>query len=232
MLLTVSSSSIVVTAYLGYQSGKSNLTNRAFNQLTSVRASKAYQIESYFKTIRNHIQTLSNDISVETAIIEFTNTYRQLESISLPTDTSQKITAYYQNEFLPKLAKTEQGSPVLNSFLPESTASNYLQYHYIATNPNPIGKKHLLNKASDGSEYSRIHDRYHPIFRNIIEKFGYYDMFLIDSQGNIVYTVYKETDFATNLTTGAYNDSNLARLTSAVRRSKQKDYAAIIDFES
>jgi len=232
MLLTVSSSSIVVTAYLGYQSGKSNLTDRAFNQLTSVRASKAYQIESYFKTIRNHIQTLSNDISVGTAIIEFTNAYRQLESVSLPADNSQKITAYYQNEFLPKLAKTEQGSPVLNSFLPESTASNYLQYHYIATNPNPIGKKHLLDKANDGSEYSRIHERYHPIFRNIIEKFGYYDMFLIDPQGTVVYTVYKETDFTTNYTTGAYNDSNLARLVAAVRRSKQKDYASIIDFES
>jgi len=232
MLLTVSSSSIVVTAYLGYQSGKSNLTDRAFNQLTSVRASKAYQIESYFKTIRNHLQTLSNDISVGTAIIEFTNAYRQLESVTLPTDNSQKITAYYQNEFLPKLAKTEQGSPVLNSFLPESTASNYLQYHYIATNPNPIGKKHLLDKANDGSEYSRIHERYHPIFRNIIEKFGYYDMFLIDPQGTVVYTVYKETDFTTNYTTGAYNDSNLARLVAAVRRSKQKDYASIIDFES
>jgi class 3 adenylate cyclase len=232
MLLTVSSSSIVVTAYLGYQSGKSNLTDRAFNQLTSVRASKAYQIESYFKTIRNHIQTLSNDISVGTAILEFTRAYSQLESVTLPADNSQKITAYYQNEFLPKLAKTEQGSPVLNSFLPESTASNYLQYHYIATNPNPIGKKHLLDKANDGSEYSRIHERYHPIFRNIIEKFGYYDMFLIDPQGTVVYTVYKETDFTTNYTTGAYNDSNLARLVAAVRRSKQKDYASIIDFES
>ncbi|NMF58826.1 adenylate/guanylate cyclase domain-containing protein [Pseudanabaena yagii] len=232
MLLTVSSSSIVVTAYLGYQSGKSNLTDRAFNQLTSVRASKAYQIESYFNTIRNHIQTLSNDISVGTAIIEFTNAYRQLESVTLPADNSQKITAYYQNEFLPKLAKTGQGLPVLNSFLPESTASNYLQYHYIATNPNPIGKKHLLDKANDGSEYSRIHERYHPIFRNIIEKFGYYDMFLIDPQGTVVYTVYKETDFTTNYTTGAYNDSNLARLVAAVRRAKQKDYASIIDFES
>jgi class 3 adenylate cyclase len=232
MLLTVSSSSIVVTAYLGYQSGKSNLTDRAFNQLTSVRASKAYQIESYFKTIRNHLQTLSNDISVGTAILEFTKAYSQLESVTLPADNSQKITAYYQNEFLPKLAKTEQGSPVLNSFLPESTASNYLQYHYIATNPNPIGKKHLLDKANDGSEYSRIHERYHPIFRNIIEKFGYYDMFLIDPQGTVVYTVYKETDFTTNYTTGAYNDSNLARLVAAVRRAKQKDYASIIDFES
>lgn len=232
MLLTVSSSSILVTAYLGYQSGKSNLTDRVFNQLTSVRASKAYQIESYFKTIRNHIQTLSIDPSVGSAIAEFTNAYRQLENAALPADTTPKINAYYQNEFLPKLAKTGQGSPVINSFLPESIASKYLQYHYIANNSNPVGKKHLLDKANDGSDYSRIHERYHPIFRNIIEKFGYYDMFLIDPQGTVVYTVYKETDFTTNFTTGAYNDSNLSRLVATVRRSKQKDYASIIDFES
>jgi class 3 adenylate cyclase len=232
MLLTVSSSSIVVTAYLGYQSGKSNLTDRAFNQLTSVRASKAYQIESYFKNTRNHIQILSNDPSMSLAIAEFTKAYQQLETAQLPEEGAKKIKAYYQNEFLPKLAQSEQGSPVLDSFLPASTASNYLQYHYIAANSNAIGKKHLLDKANDGSEYSNVHERYQPIFRNIIEKFGYYDMFLIDPQGNIVYTVYKETDFATNLTTGAYNDSNLARLAASVRRSKQKDYASIIDFES
>ena len=232
MLLTVSSSSILVTAYLGYQSGKSNLTDRVFNQLTSVRASKAYQIESYFKTIRNHIQTLSNDPSVGTALSEFTNAYRQLEAVPLPNNASAKLTAYYQNEFLPKLAQTEQGSPVLNSFLPEAIASNYLQYHYIANNSNPIGKKHLLDKANDSSEYSRLHERYHPIFRNIIEKFGYYDLFLIDPDGRIVYTVYKETDFASSLTVGAYNESNLARLFASVRRSKEKDYARIIDLES
>ncbi len=232
MLLTVSSSSILVTAYLGYQSGKSNLTDRVFNQLTSVRASKAYQIESYFKTIRNHIQTLSNDPSVGIAITEFTNAYRQLDTVPLPVDASSKLTAYYQNEFLPKLAQTEQGSPVLNSFLPEAIASNYLQYHYIANNSNPIGKKHLLDKANDSSEYSRLHSRYHPIFRNIIEKFGYYDLFLIDPDGRIVYTVYKETDFASSLTVGAYNESNLARLFASVRRSKEKDYARIIDLES
>jgi len=232
MLLTVSSSSILVTAYLGYRSGQANLTDRVFNQLTSVRASKAYQIESYFKMIRNHVQTLSNDLSTASAIAEFTNAYRQLENVPLPADASAKINAYYQNEFLPKLAQTELGSPVLNSFLPESIASNYLQYHYIANNSNPIGKKHLLDKAKDNSEYSRLHERYHPIFRNIIEKFGYYDLFLIDPDGRIVYTVYKETDFATSLVVGAYNESNLARLFSSVRRSKEKNYARIIDLES
>ena len=232
MLLTVSSSSILVTAYLGYRSGQANLTDRVFNQLTSVRASKAYQIESYFKMIRNHVQTLSNDLSTASAIAEFTNAYRQLENAPLPADASVKINGYYENEFLPKLGQSEQGSPVLNSFLPESIASNYLQYHYIANNSNPIGKKHLLDKAQDNSQYSRLHERYHPIFRNIIEKFGYYDLFLIDPDGRIVYTVYKETDFATSLVVGAYNESNLARLFSSVRRSKEKNYARIIDLES
>ena len=202
MLLTVSSCSILVTAYLGYRSGQSNLTDRVFSQLTSLRSSKAYQIESYFKTVRNHIQTLSEDPTVVAAMNEFTGTYRQLETVEVPVEFNQKLTVYYQDEFLPKLAKTKQGSPMLNSFLPESLASYYLQYHYIAANPNPIGKKDLLNAAQDSSQYSRIHARYHPIFRNIIKRFGYYDMFLISPQGTIVYTVYKETDFTTNLTTG------------------------------
>jgi class 3 adenylate cyclase len=232
MLLTVSSCSILVTAYLGYRSGKSNLTDRVFNQLTSVRASKAYQIEAYITTIRNHVQTLSEDPFVIAAMNDFTNAYQQLDSVQVSPDAKEKLRAYYRNEFLPRLAKNEQGSPVLDSFLPETAASDYLQYHYIAGNPNPVGEKDVLNSASDDSRYSQIHAQVHPILRNIIKKFGYYDLFLIDPQGTIVYTVYKETDFTSNLTTGAYNESNLARLLATVRRSKERGYSSIIDFEA
>jgi class 3 adenylate cyclase len=232
MLLTVSSCSILVTAYLGYRSGQSNLTDRVFSQLTSLRASKADQIEAYFETIHDHIQTLSEMPSLVEALRSFTLAYRQLETTPISTALDQTLTDYYRDEFLPRLAKTEEGSPVLDSFLPTDKAGYYLQYHYIAANPNPVGKKHLLNAASDGSDYSRIHARYHPIFRNIIEKFGYYDMFLIDPQGTIVYTVYKETDFTSSLTTGPYNETNLAQLVARVRQRKEKNYAQLIDFEA
>lgn len=231
MMLLVSSCSILVTAYLGYRSGQSNLTDRVFSQLTSLRASKAYQIETYFKTIRNHVQTLSIMPSVVTAMQEFTAAYRQLETVPVPSEVNQQLTTYYRDQFLPKLAKTQPGSPVLNSFLPETKASEYLQYYYIAGNPNPVGQKDLLNSAQDSSRYSQVHAQYHSIFRDIIKKFGYYDMFLINPQGTIVYTVYKETDFTSNLITGPYNESNLARLVASVRRSKGKNYATTIDFE-
>jgi class 3 adenylate cyclase len=232
ILLTVSSLSILVTAYLGYRSGQANLTDRAFSQLTSLRASKAYQIETYIRTIRNHIQTLSEDPSVVAAMRDFSRTYHQLDTVAEQPERQAKLTAYYQNEFLPRLAKTGQGSPVLGVFLPETAASTYLQYHYIAANPNPVGKKDALDQANDSSAYSQVHGRLHPTFRTIIKNFGYYDMFLIDPQGTVVYTVYKETDFTSNLITGPYNDSNLARLVAAVRRARKQGYAQIADFES
>lgn len=232
MLLAVSGCSILLTAYLGYRSGKSNLTERVFNQLTSVQASKAYQIESYFRTIRNHIETLSEMPSVITAMQDFTEAYNQLASVELPTEANLQLNRYYQKEFLPRLAKTGQGTPVEEAFFPQWKTSVYLQYYYIAANPHPIKKKDALTLARDGSNYSRIHERYHPIFRSIIKKFGYYDLFLIDTQGNIIYTVYKETDFASNLDTGTYSDSNLARLVKNIRRAKDKNYARIIDFEA
>jgi class 3 adenylate cyclase len=232
ILLGVSSFSILVTAYLGYQSGQANLTSRVFSQLTSLRASKAYQIESYFKTIHHHTETLSEDPSIIAAMQEFSGAYRQLATVNVPPALDQKLTAYYQTEFLPRLAKVEEGSPVLGSYLLQANASRYLQYQYIANNPHPVGKKHQLDSAQDSSVYSRIHARYHPIFRKIIEKFGYYDMFLIDPQGTIVYTVFKETDFTSNLNLGPYKTSNLARLHSQVQQVKEKDYAQIIDFES
>jgi class 3 adenylate cyclase len=53
---------------------------------------------------------------------------------------------------------------------------------------------------------------------------------LINPQGEIVYTVFKETDYATSLQTGPYRDSNLARLVNQVIASKQKDFTQLEDF--
>jgi class 3 adenylate cyclase len=230
MLLAVSGCSIVVITYLGYRSGQENLTDRVFSQLTSVRASKADRIEAYFKNINNHTQTLSEDPSIVSALQDFTAAHRKLQDAPMTPTIDRQLTSYYRDAFLPRLTKSEIGTPVIESYLPKTPAARYLQYHYIAANPHPVGKKMLLDDARDGSEYSQIHSRYHPIFRNIVQKFGYYDMFLIDPQGTVVYTVFKETDFTTNYQTGAYKDSNLAQLNSIVQAAKTRNYARLTDF--
>lgn len=231
MLLVVSLCAMLTSTYICSSNGKAILTESILNQLTSLRAAKTYQIQDYFETLHNHIQTLSEDLTVVAAIEEFKTAYHQLEKSTVPTDFDKKIDTYYSTQFIPRLARTNQGSPILAYYTPKTSASRYLQYHYIAANPNPVSKKLLLDDPGDASSYSRVHARYHPIFRNIVEKYGYYDMFLIEPEGTIVYTVFKETDFTTNLINGSYNESNLASAIAAARGSKGKGYVKIVDFK-
>lgn len=49
-------------------------------------------------------------------------------------------------------------------------------------------------------------------FQNIIKQNRFYDLFLINTKGDIVYSAIKETDLATNLNTGRYANTNLAKV--------------------
>ena len=164
------------------------------------------------------------------AVQEFDAAYQQLGATPLPPNAQQALERYYTKEFLPRLDKFNSGSPILDAYMVRSPASRYLQYHYIAANPNPVSRKQLLDRASDGTTYSQVHGLYHPIFRNIVSKFGYYDMFLINPQGQVVYTVFKETDFASDMGNGPYQGSNLAALIRQVIASKEKGFTNLADF--
>jgi methyl-accepting chemotaxis protein len=76
--------------------------------------------------------------------------------------------------------------------------TNILKSAYITDNPNPLGDKHKLDAASTGTAYDETHRKYHPWFRQLLETRGYYDIFLFNNHGDLVYTVFKEEDFATN----------------------------------
>jgi len=78
-----------------------------------------------------------------------------------------------------------------------------LQDAFITNNPNPTGQKHLLDSAENFSlRYNSMHVNHHPNFRSHLEVKGYYDIFLFDPDGNLIYTVFKELDFATNFAEG------------------------------
>ena len=106
-----------------------------------------------------------------------------------------------------------------------------LQAAYITNNPNETGQKHKLDAAADGSAYSAAHKRYHPWLRHFLETKGYYDIFLFSPNGDLVYTVFKELDYATNLVSGPYKDSGLGKVFRMARDNPKADYQAFVDFE-
>ena len=235
-LLGVSLGSILVVGYISLERGRTILKESIFNQLTSIRTSKAHQFELFFENLRNQVEVFCQDKMFVAAMVEFRAAYdeiEQLESDKIPEGWDQKIAAYYTDEFFPRLTKNISGDPVLNVYQPIRPAAKYLQYHYIANNPQPVGEKNALVEAKDGSTYSQIHKKYHHLFDDIVQKFGYYDLFLIDPEtGNIVYSVYKETDYATSLLKGPYRRSNLAKAVDAVLDNPEQGAIQLLDFES
>jgi len=106
----------------------------------------------------------------------------------------------------------------------DGNASTDMRRLYISDNPHPLGKKDELVAATDGSEWSAMHDRHHVGLRSYQRARGYYDLFLFDLDGNLVYSVFKEDDFALNFTSGKYKDSGLGEAFQAARDLKSGEF--------
>lgn len=114
----------------------------------------------------------------------------------------------------------------------QGNQSKILRDLYITSNPHKAGEKEKLDYAKDQSLYSKAHASYHPWFRSFLYAREYYDIFLIDPQGNLVYSVFKEADYATNLNTGEWKDTDLAHSFRAARDSGVEGEKFFFDFKS
>jgi methyl-accepting chemotaxis protein len=86
-----------------------------------------------------------------------------------------------------------------------------LNADFVANNPMPAGKRaEFMGEKVEGA-YGAVHAREHAQIRRVARDKGYYDIFFINTAGDVVYTVEKEADFGTNLRSGAWRGTGLAR---------------------
>mgnify|MGYP003980572983 FL=1 len=109
-------------------------------------------------------------------------------------------------------------------------ANAHLIRHYISENKRE--NKALLSDPGDGSRYSAAHRQFHPDFRKTLKSFAYHDVFLINLDGNLLYTVVKEIDFASNLLSGQWQNTNLAHAFQAAIRNPNQTTLVFEDFEN
>ncbi|GAX59511.1 adenylate cyclase, family 3 protein [Candidatus Scalindua japonica] len=207
------------------------------NKLAAINATKREQIKEYFNQVRNHVISLSGDYMIIDAMNQFKRAFRDVKKGKKNDDSKifqyrSDLSNYYGGEYLARLNRNTKERRTIEQYFPSDDEAIILQYHYIANNLNPTGSKDNLEIASDGSQYSKVHSKYHPVIRDYQKRFGYYDIFLIDEQtGHIVYSVFKEADFATNLLTGPYQETNLAGVFKEVRYATDKEFVKLVDFD-
>ncbi|UAB72733.1 methyl-accepting chemotaxis protein [Vibrio sp. SCSIO 43132] len=206
--------------------------DRATSQLISIREIKKREIESYFDQIRYQLETLADNNSTKSALKDFTAAFNSYPENRVSESDKNKLKNYYSSEF-GKTYRESNGQNSANELNRLSQINDIgvaLQARYIGVNSNGLGEKHLLDKDTLNTSYDVAHELYHPSIRHFLEAFGYYDIFLVDNSGNVVYSVFKELDYATNLISGPYKNSGLAEAFNGAK-SQAKNQFFLVDFK-
>jgi len=198
----------LTTSYQAFTKMESDAIEQYKDSLTSKRILVTTAIEDYFSVIQKQIIVMSNDVSTIEATSAFTNAFFNYPSQS----NTQKLQSYYEQEFGGEYNKRVGTSANVNAVYSDvSDIARSLQNTYIAENSNELGGKDGLTLANDGSDYDGVHQRYHPSVRKFLQEFGFYDVFIVEpNNGHIVYSVFKELDFATSLKNGPFNNTGIA----------------------
>ncbi|THB67936.1 MAG: methyl-accepting chemotaxis protein [Desulfovibrio sp.] len=217
-----------------------SLMEKSYSQLESLRQVKKTAVERYFLDIKNQILTFSEDRMIIQAMQDFSAAFPRVRQTNNATAQDmermrQELATYYTGEFSQEYQAQNNGnSPdVQNLMAALDQDSIILQYLFIRANEHPLGSKHLLDRpGGDSTRYGELHEQIHPIIRSYLEKFGYYDIFLVDpNTGDIVYSVFKELDYSTSLIDGPYADTNFGEAFRLANAADNKDAVILVDYE-
>lgn len=184
----------------------------AAEKMNYVMEERAARVENEFVFLQNKFSQLASSQLVTDATAAFVPAFDAIstESDLTPAQAAKSMTGYFNNEYRPRLTDAGVSFRGANTYLPSNPAAQIAQAWYISENPSPVGSKHEFTAAEGDTSYNQAHARFHSSMRGYLDAFDAYDIFIVNNFGDVVYSVYKEADYATNLRKGPYANTNLA----------------------
>ncbi len=182
---------LIAVAAFSMLKAQDALQEQAYHNLEAVHEIKRYQINTYFQERQGDMGVL-----VETVSTLRQNAFDKLEA--LLTARKNEIERYFE------------------------TATNNLSI--LKDNPTTVRAIEELKDAFEaegnrtgGTQWNAAEKEFGWVFEDILNDFGYYDVFLITADGDVLYTVSKESDLGENLLRGNLRDSSLAQAFQAAQ---------------
>ncbi|MES0337113.1 MAG: methyl-accepting chemotaxis protein [Candidatus Magnetobacterium sp. LHC-1] len=224
---------ILIGSY-SYVKASGTIKQSVQNQLTFIRETKKEQIEEHFRLIAHQATSMAANRAIIDAMLEFNSAFYKVgqelgtlyDENATTNEESLRARYVYQKEHTDGVSEN-----AVEVWWPKNKTTRILQHLYISSSPYQIDNKHKYISSPDPSTYSRVHRRYHPTILSFFEKFGYYDVFLVEPKtGYIVYSTSKEVDFATSLLNGPYSNTNIAKTFEATLASSDREFVTVADF--
>ena len=234
-LLLVGLIPAVALTFFNAEVARQTLEEEALSRLSIAASNKTNSVENYLETIRDQLKSMAAHRGTQMAAETFGRVFGDFARgvKEEPAELRRELEAHYRKHFLPQLQANGggQGRSAADYLASLSGNSLALQFKYIVENPNPVGAKDDLMVSPGFQIYNTVHEQWHSSFKDFLDRFGYYDIFLIDDEtGHILYSVFKEVDFATSLKDGPYANSGLAAAFRQALSDDENTSPRFIDF--
>jgi len=201
LLLLVGLIPFLINAILDQYAASNALTERANAQLESIRELKGYQV-------LNYIREIYDDMGMLSEVVQGLRSEAINKIAGLEANKKDAVERYMRKRFA--------DAEVLAGNLSTATALQELNTAF-KEEGDKIG----------GSMWNGYKEKYGPMLDEFTQKHGYYDLLLISTDGDIVFTASEESDLGQNVVRGSLRDSGLGRMFSkALKGAALEDYSA------
>jgi len=207
----------IVLTVVSVNNAKSSLLKAELSKLSAVETSKKIEIIHYFNQLKGLLTSIAENKATKDAFLAFEDGFYNLENeIDLDIDTVKEnlkndFTENYLSDVNYEVPESAQ-KRAIDSYLPKTNNALIAQYIFITDNKEKLGEKNNMHfNPKYNSKYMQAHKKYHNSFDQILNSFALYDIFMVDLKGNLIYTDFKEKDYATNLKDGVYSNTGIAR---------------------
>ncbi len=226
----------LIIGILSLRSARSSVGERVESQLESLRVTQASQISAYFEGLADTMRVLAANPSIKSSFKELDAAFASLPGSTLASEAEQRaaVLKFFGEQFGAEFSAKNLGQSFdpaeIVAALPASALA--LQYNYIALNASALGRKNELMQAPDGSAYSEAHGRIQPFSKANVDQYGFYDIFFVNLNGEVVYSYFKEADVGTSLINGSFAKSNLGDAFRAALASNDPQKIHFADFKA
>lgn len=200
---------------IGLDEFRSSLLDAKLSQLEAVSQTKKEHIQGFLDSLGSILVMTARQHSTVTAMEKFTENFQELKSFFKVNETllQNKLLEYYRTEYLPNIHYDLPGAPEKiedTAYLPQSLNGKIAQYLYVLNDPAKYPKRKVINTSA--ISYAKTYQKYHDGLNYVRIENELFDLFLIDADGNVVYSSLKEAAFGSNVLTGPYKDSGLGKV--------------------
>ena len=220
-----------------------SLEDAALTEIEAVRVNQSEAVETYFE--QNDVsrdmlvrggpvyEALQEIVGIRTGLGETGETYlaekvgdRIILRSDITTMGDELVFGYDATSIAPvyleRAVNGEEGTEVFSDSSGKLVMASYAPLEIDGMDWGVVTKEDLQEAI-----VPRLEGEEDDYYANFIQEYGYYDLFLINPNGFVFYSVAQESDYETNIIDGEYADSSLGE---AVQESLENENFAFGDF--